>query len=51
MRKTPISENNSLMTPFVYSGRAFARIRQTLLLKVLGGADAWAAPPTLGLRP
>src|SRR6218665_1419306 len=36
-RKTLISEDNSLMTPFFYSVHAFARVRQTLLLKILGG--------------
>jgi len=41
------------MTPFFYSVRAFVRIRQTLLLKILGGTDAWAVPPPqiLGDRP
>src|SRR6218665_1359644 len=58
--KTPISENNSLMTPF-YSVRAFARIRQTLLLNLLGGRMRGPSPhlkfggivpqSPLGLRP
>ena len=57
-RETPISENNSLLSPFFYSVRAFARIRQTLLLKILGGRMHGPSPPQilggtvpLGLRP
>jgi len=33
------------MTLF-YSVLAFARIRQTLLLKIFGGTDAWAVGPS-----
>jgi len=37
-REKPLfSKNNSLITPFLYYLRAFARIRQKLLLKILGG--------------
>src|SRR6218665_1145769 len=43
-RKTIISEKNSLTTPFFYSLRTFARIRQHYFSKYLGGTDAWAVP-------
>jgi len=56
-----ISENNSLMTSFFYSVRSFARIRQTLLFKILGGRMLGPSPTSnlggqspqspLGLRP
>ena len=34
----------SFLDDLFYSVRAFARIRQTLLLKILGGTDEWAVP-------
>src|SRR6218665_1860886 len=43
-RKTTISENNSLTTPFVYSVRTFACIRQHYFSKYWG-TIAWAVPP------
>src|SRR6218665_2969749 len=45
-RKTTISKKNSLITPF-------CTLLTTLLLKILGGTDAWAVPQpqTLGDRP
>jgi len=40
------------MTPFFYSVRAFARIQQTLLLKILGGRMHGPSPTSnLGGRP
>src|SRR6218665_2829490 len=36
-RKPPISENNSLMTPFSTLFVLYTHIRQALLLKILGG--------------
>ena len=36
-RKTAVSEKNSFTRHLFYSVRAFARIRRTLLLKILGG--------------
>src|SRR6218665_567060 len=59
-RKIPISEKNSLIRPFFYSLRTFARIRQHYFSKYWG-TNAWAVLPTsnlgadpqvsLGLRP
>ena len=61
--KKTISENNSLILDytFFYSVRAFAHIRQTLLLKILGDGCMGRPPPQnflgdspqspLGLRP
>ena len=42
--KNPYFRKNSLMKPF-YSVRAFARIRQTLLLKILEGDGCTGRPP------
>src|SRR6218665_979320 len=44
-RKTPISENIPSRHLF-YSVRAFAHIRQTLLLKILGGWMHGPSPPS-----
>src|SRR6218665_844708 len=46
-RKTPISENNSLMKPFfTLFVLSQASVRQTLYFtsKNIGGTDAWAVP-------
>src|SRR6218665_3087730 len=45
-RKTAISENNSLITPFFNSVRTFARIPTTLLLKILGRPMHGPSPPS-----
>src|SRR6218665_2196802 len=44
-RTTTISEKNSFMTPFLYSVRTFARIRQHYFSKYWRGTDAWAVTP------
>src|SRR6218665_137420 len=60
-RKTTISQKNSLITPFFYSVRTFARIRQHYFSKFWGDGCPEAAPHLklwgdrphshLGLRP
>src|SRR6218665_296817 len=42
--RTTISEKNSFMTPFLLCSYFRAHLT-TLLLKILGGTDAWAVPP------
>ena len=59
MRKTHISENNFLMTPFLLC--SFFRGSDNTTSQNIGGTDAWAVPPPqiwgtvpavpLGLRP
>jgi len=44
-RKTTISEKHALITPFFYSVRAFARIRQHYLPKYWGN-QCMGRPPT-----
>src|SRR6218665_853149 len=48
-RKPTISENNSLMTPFLYSVRTFARIRQHYYWG--DGCMGHPSPQILGDRP
>src|SRR6218665_2834431 len=42
-RTTTISEKNSFMTPFLLCS-SFRAHPTTLLLKILGGTDAWVVP-------
>src|SRR6218665_2208837 len=46
-RKTTISEKNSFVTPFFYSARTFARIRQHYFSKYWGGRMHGPSPPLI----